>query len=179
IIGLNGEGFVPIDPGTPVVVNPIPDQFATEGIEYNFAFAETTFSDPDGNPLSYSASLSDDSPLPSWLGFDAVNRTFNGVPTISDIGTLEIMVTASDGTLSVSDLFTLSVEEQVTTSIGINSGGPQFTSGSGFVYDADNSFVGGSTYTNNNIADVSGTTDDAMYRSERHGGGASFSYNVA
>ncbi|WP_162343342.1 malectin domain-containing carbohydrate-binding protein, partial [Cyclobacterium salsum] len=184
--GHSSTKTIPIKAGTidhynPITVaNPIPDQSAQVNLAFNFTFAENTFYHSEAGGLNYTASLSDGNPLPTWLEFDGTSRTFSGIPTISSIGTISIRVTATDGTYNRSDEFVLTVEgENFTGLSGINSGGPQFTSGAGFVYDADNSFVGGSTYTNNNIADISGTTDDTMYRSERHGGGASFSYNVA
>ena len=82
---------------SPVLVNPIPNQNATEDAPYNFQFSDTTFSDPDmGDTLTYVATLSDDSPLPGWLLFDASTRTFSGTPTNSDVGTVTIKVTAAD-----------------------------------------------------------------------------------
>ena len=59
--------------------------------------------------LSYTATLSDDSPLPAWLSFDALTQTFSGTPTNSDLGTISIKVTADDGTSTVNDVFDLTV----------------------------------------------------------------------
>ncbi|MEJ5129189.1 putative Ig domain-containing protein, partial [Comamonas sp. MYb21] len=55
------------------------------------------FSDPDGDSLSYSASLADGSALPSWLSFDAATRTFSGTPDNQAVGSLQLRVTVSDG----------------------------------------------------------------------------------
>src|SRR4029079_4165945 len=41
--------------------------------------------------------------------FDGSTRTFSGTPTNADIGTIAVKVTASDGTLSVSDTFNIAV----------------------------------------------------------------------
>ncbi len=67
------------------------------------------FTDPDaGDMLSYSATLADGSPLPSWLSFDAETLIFSGIPEIS--GALSIRVTAKDsGDLTVSDVFDIDV----------------------------------------------------------------------
>ena len=82
----------------PVIVNPIPNQNATEDIAFNFQFAANTFSDADvGDTLTYTATMADGSALPSWLSFDATTRTFSGTPTNADVGTLSIKVTADDG----------------------------------------------------------------------------------
>ena len=95
---------------TPVVDNMIADQTATEGTAFSFAFPSNTFSDPDtGDTLTYTALLSDDSALPTWLTFTPATRTFSGTPAAADAGTLSIKVTASDGSLSAEDTFTLTV----------------------------------------------------------------------
>jgi Ca2+-binding RTX toxin-like protein len=45
-----------------------------------------------------------------WLSFDGATGTFSGFPALSDIGVIEIELTATDsGGLSVSDLFTVDV----------------------------------------------------------------------
>ena len=60
--------------------------------------------------LTYAASLSDESPLPAWLNFNASTRNFSGTPAAPDIGPLDIRVMASDGAGgSISDTFILTV----------------------------------------------------------------------
>ena len=98
----------------PVVANDIEDQVATVGVEFDFPFPENTFSDADGDTLEYSATRGDDTPLPSWLEFDAATRTFSGTPAASDVGTVSVKVTASDGSLSVSDVFDIVVSTDIT-----------------------------------------------------------------
>ena len=95
----------------PVLINPIPDQSATEDLAFSFQFAAATFNDVDaGDTLSYRAQQTDGSALPSWLGFDAATRTFAGTPGNADVGTLRIEVIAEDGSsATVSDVFNLSV----------------------------------------------------------------------
>ncbi|MBA0219929.1 putative Ig domain-containing protein, partial [Pectobacterium brasiliense] len=69
-----------------------------------------TFSDADGDTLTLSATLADGSPLPSWLRFDPAIGTFSGTPSNSDVGTLVIRVTATDGSnTSISTSFGLTV----------------------------------------------------------------------
>jgi hypothetical protein len=71
-------------------------------------FAANSFSDPDNDPLTYSANLSGGSSLPSWLAFSPSTRTFNGTPPAAQ--TLTIVVSASDGKGgSVTDSFVLTV----------------------------------------------------------------------
>jgi len=94
----------------PHVANPIPDQSATEDSAFSFTFAANAFDDVDGDALSYSADLADDSALPIWLGFNAGTRTFSGTPTNADVAVLQVRVTADDSNGgTVSDIFTLTV----------------------------------------------------------------------
>ncbi|MBW4679740.1 MAG: putative Ig domain-containing protein [Microcoleus vaginatus WJT46-NPBG5] len=88
-----------IDPtnNEPTVVNPITDLNTLEDATFNFTFAGTTFNDPDGDPLTYTAKLTNGATLPAWLTFNPTTRTFNGTPTNEDVGTLSIDVEASDG----------------------------------------------------------------------------------
>lgn len=82
----------------PTVANPIPNQNATEDAAFNFQFALNTFADVDvGDTLTYTAPLAGGGTLPGWLSFNAATRTFSGTPTNTDLGTLTIAVTASDG----------------------------------------------------------------------------------
>src|SRR6476646_6417214 len=93
----------------PVVAQAIADQGATQGNPFSFQFAANTFHDVDGDPLIYTATLDPVGSLPAWLHFDGSTRTFSGTPTNADIGTIAVKVTASDGTLSVSDIFNIAV----------------------------------------------------------------------
>lgn len=81
----------------PVVSNPIPDRNATVNVPFTFTFAPNAFADPDGDPLTYSATKDDGTPLPAWLSFNAGTRTFSGTPGAGDLGPTTIRVTANDG----------------------------------------------------------------------------------
>ena len=59
--------------------------------------------------LTYTATLSDGSALPSWLSFDANTRTFTGTPLNADVGNISVKVTVTDGSLSATDTFILTV----------------------------------------------------------------------
>ena len=94
----------------PTLANVILDQTATAGTAFSYEFPANTFADTDtGDTLTYTATQSDDSALPSWLSFDAATRTFSGTPTAADVGTVSVKVTASDGTDSVSTPFDIVV----------------------------------------------------------------------
>ena len=56
------------------------------GVAFSYAFPANTFSDADSDTLTYTATQSDDSALPSWLTFTASTRTFSGTPQAADRG---------------------------------------------------------------------------------------------
>ncbi|HEY8940405.1 MAG TPA: putative Ig domain-containing protein, partial [Cellvibrio sp.] len=82
---------------SPTISNPIPDQSTAENSNFSFQFASNTFNDLDGDTLTYTATLSNNNALPSWLSFNAGTRTFSGVPDDADVGTISIKVVANDG----------------------------------------------------------------------------------
>ncbi|MBH0183244.1 MAG: hypothetical protein HP490_16680 [Nitrospira sp.] len=96
----------------PIVATPIADQTVPEDAAFSFTVPSITFADQDaGDTLIYSASLADGTVLPMWLTFDANSRTFSGTPDDAQVGSLDLRITATDtGNLSVSDVFTLTVE---------------------------------------------------------------------
>ena len=94
----------------PTVANMIPDQTATVGTALSYAFPANTFNDADGDRLTYTATKSDDTALPTWLTFTAGTRAFSGTPQAADVGTLSVKVTAADGNSgTVSDTFDITV----------------------------------------------------------------------
>jgi surface protein len=101
-----------IDPSSTVTVNrPLPDQTTKENADFDFTFPEDTFSSANGDSLTYSATLNDDSNLPNWLSFAADTRTFSGRPSQADTGFYEIKVTADNGKGdTASDVFVLRVD---------------------------------------------------------------------
>lgn len=101
----------PVGNQSPTVANIIPNQVATEDSVFTFQFNSNTFSDPDGDILTYTAALSSGSALPSWLTFTAATRTFSGTPLAANVGTITVRVTASDGEFSVYDDFDIVIGE--------------------------------------------------------------------
>lgn len=94
----------------PTADHAIPDQNGTVGIAFSYAFPADTFSDQDGNTLTYTAELASGDPLPAWLSFTGATRTFSG--TTTQVQTLSIRVTADDGSLTASTTFGLSMAAQ-------------------------------------------------------------------
>ena len=103
----------------PTVANAMADQIIVEGGSLNFQFNANVFLDVDKtDSLSFTATLSDGSALPSWLTFDADTRTFTGTPSSSDTGGIKINVTATDtSNATVSDTFYVTFGDQSAVSI--------------------------------------------------------------
>ncbi|MBX9256283.1 cadherin-like domain-containing protein [Desmonostoc muscorum CCALA 125] len=95
----------------PTVANAIADKTTIENSVFNFTLPANTFADVDlGDTLTYTATLDNGNPLPSWLTFNATTRTFSGTPTAANVGNINVKVTATDTALaSVSDIFNLSI----------------------------------------------------------------------
>jgi hypothetical protein len=61
---------------------------------FNFIIPDSTFIDDDGNnTLTYTVTLKNGSPLPSWLNFNPSSRTFSGNPTAASTDSIKVTVT--------------------------------------------------------------------------------------
>jgi Ca2+-binding RTX toxin-like protein len=80
----------------PIVAQPIADVDYSGTNGQTFAIPSDAFRDPDGDTLSYGASLSNGDALPAWLSFDAATRTFSGTPGPAHSGSIELKITAID-----------------------------------------------------------------------------------
>ena len=89
----------------PYLANQIPAQTVQTGHLFSYTVPDSTFVDDDGNnTLTYSATLSDGSPLPVWLSFNPSTRTFSGTPT--EVVNLNVGVIVKDSAnVSVSCTF--------------------------------------------------------------------------
>jgi hypothetical protein len=98
----------------PYMVNQISNQTDTVGNLYNFTVPDSTFVDDDGNnTLTYSATLSDGNPLPSWLSFNPATRTFSG--TLTALGSIGLKVIVTDtANATASCTFTLNVVDHTS-----------------------------------------------------------------
>ena len=102
------------------VVNEIPDQWATAGTWFYYFVPADTFRNPNStDPLTYTATKADGTPLPSWLTFTeritprSIGR-FSGTPTRADGGRVYVKVTAAGANGgTVSDIFELRVNVPV------------------------------------------------------------------
>jgi hypothetical protein len=75
----------------------INNQTAVAGQPFSFTIPADIFFDDDSQvPLTYSATLLNGNPLPSWLGFNPETRTFSGTPIESGEPYIKIVVTDSE-----------------------------------------------------------------------------------
>ena len=141
----------------PTLANPIPDQIAPVEA-FSYSFPENTFTDEDGDVLTYTATKSDGTALPSWLTFTAETRTFWGAPQVSDAGTVSVTVTASDGTASVSDTFDITVDISAVAPVTetlVSNTGQTLNGKSHFGFDRAQSFRTGGNAAGYTLTGVS------------------------
>jgi VCBS repeat-containing protein len=102
----------------PTVAHPITNRTAAQGAAFSYTIPSNTFADPDssiGDVLSYSVTLGNGSPLPSWLSFNPATRLLSGTPPANAVGTWSIEVTATDSVgLTASTTFQLTVSPVVS-----------------------------------------------------------------
>ena len=99
------------DDTAPILAKAIADQRVDADALFKFTIPTGTFTDPNGDVLTYSAELKNGGHLPEWLIFDGSTGTFSGTPGAGDVGTISIVVVASDGSESVSDTFDIVIDE--------------------------------------------------------------------
>lgn len=99
---------------TPYLNFQIPNQTDSVGFNYSYTFPDSTFIDDDENDtLTYTATLSNGNPLPAWLSFETITRTFSGTPT--SLGNYLLKVTATDtANAKASCIFNLKIINPVT-----------------------------------------------------------------
>ena len=83
----------------------------TVGHFFSYQITNTVIVDPNGDVLTYSATISGDLELPKWLHVSTSNRTLIGFPTITEV--LNIKVLATDPYMSSAFIeFTLNISNQ-------------------------------------------------------------------
>ena len=100
-------------PVPPVVSVQTPNQTWTAGKQFSLTLPAGTFTDPQHQTLTYTATLSNGQPLPAWLGFNAATETFSGTaPQTAQSLTIKVTATDTSG-LAVAENFTASVTAPV------------------------------------------------------------------
>ena len=136
------------NPNALTVANVIPNQTATAGHGFSYAFPENTFSDAGSDRLTYTATKGDGTPLPRWLTFTARSRTFAGTPGASDIRRpLTVKVTAVDGTDWVSAFFNIVVGPNNAPTVANKIPNQTAMPGIEFDYDFYDKYATGDTFS--------------------------------
>ncbi len=117
----------------PTLVQPLQDKTINQGTILNIAIPVNAFVDTDvGDQLTHSATLANGQPLPSWLTFNALNRTFTGTPPASALGIVSIKVTATDSTGEIaSDVFDITVTNEAGMNLLGTAGADTLQGGAG------------------------------------------------
>ena len=117
----------------PIVVTPLSDVQLTLGNPTVTTPVGNFFDDVDipfGDSLTFKATLNDGSGLPSWLTFDADLNELKASPTATDVGEIDVLITATDSNEAfVIDRFTYIINtsnsSQNTSPVLINPIGDQ------------------------------------------------------
>lgn len=146
------------DNNAPMVGMAIPAQSLTTG-DLVVLDLSTYFSDPDNNPLSFSASLPNGTMVPAWIHYDVFAKTLTLAPAYP--ATLTVEVTASDLIDQVSQEFTVEVvnaDPMLTYLSGLHLG-EAWDEGAAEIsaYDAGSQklFVTNAEFTSLDIVDLS------------------------
>ncbi len=93
--------------GAPTVTQPAPIEYLAKGFS-TLTLPAATFTDPNAQQLTYSATLAGGGTLPSWLQFNSQTDSFSVVASTTGSGAVPVTVTATDrGGLSASETFDL------------------------------------------------------------------------
>jgi Ca2+-binding RTX toxin-like protein len=144
----------------PILVSPIADQIINANKTLNFVLPVGSFSDIDaGDAMSFSASMSDGSALPSWLSFNQTTQTFSGKPAIKNVGSIDVKVTVTDmAGVIAEDTFTFIVKSGLNDVIGSDlantlSGSTAADYITGFAGNDNLTGLGGNDYLDGGIGD--------------------------
>ncbi len=151
----------------PTVRDNINNKFTSEDELFTLSIPLIKFYDADSNDsMELSASLADNSPLPSWLNFEP--NTLSGIPENDDVGSYKIKITATDNSgASVDETFTLSVlnrNDAPFVDLDASNGGSNdfvadFTAGSSAITISDSDAVVTEIDEGNNIEFLTAVLD--------------------
>ena len=140
----------------PVADVVLTNQAAAEDAAFSYEVPADAFGDVDGDALTLSATLADDTELPSWLTFDGA--TFTGTPVQADVGSLDIKVIATDPSGETAT-------QTFTLTIGATNDAP-VSVGDAYSTDEDTALVIPAAGVLINDSDVDGDALDAVLVSD-------------
>ncbi len=92
----------------------------TEDVAFAAQLPANTFSDVDGDDLTFTVTQANGDPLPGWLVFDAATLGLSGTPPQDFNGTLDLIVSASDGTASTDRAFEVVIAAVNDAPVAVN-----------------------------------------------------------
>ncbi|AWK89144.1 hypothetical protein DEW08_24430 (plasmid) [Azospirillum thermophilum] len=113
----------------PTVTGPAPQASGLAGLPIALSVERSRFADIDaGDVLTFTATLADGRPLPSWLSFDPATLTFRGTPPAGTNGDVALLLRATDTAgASVTLGATLSITAQVDPAVPVTPPVPPVT----------------------------------------------------
>jgi hypothetical protein len=100
----------------PVLAHQTADQVWRPGKSVSFTLAQNTFTDPQGQKLSYAAYQDSGPSIVSWLRFNANTLTFTGNAPANSAGTVTLEVDATDTSgLTTADVFNVTFSNGTTS----------------------------------------------------------------
>lgn len=87
----------------------LPDVSIAQGAQLSFKLPAGFATDPEGRSLTITATRPDGGAVPDWLSFNPKTGLFTGTPGAEDVGSMTLRITVSDGALSSSDDFVLTI----------------------------------------------------------------------
>ena len=101
------------------VATSLPDVSIAAGSAVNINIGNI-FTDPEGSPVTYRATLANGDPLPAWLHFDSVSHVFSGNPP-AGVPSLDIRVSGEDETAAGYSSFTMSFTDATVAAAAANN----------------------------------------------------------
>jgi hypothetical protein len=158
----------------PVVANIITDKSVTVNTASLVVAVANTFTDNGGVAnLTFSITGNTNAALVTGTSFNGTNLTLSFAPALTGTANITVRATDSQGLFAEDQFIVTVTSAPPANAILINSGGPTVTL-SGRTWAADKNFNGGTSYSFGSTA-INGTTDDALYQTERFG---NFNYAV-
>ncbi|MBF0340406.1 MAG: putative Ig domain-containing protein, partial [Magnetococcales bacterium] len=85
-----------LDEGIGSTFSALPRMLATQDHLFHTLLPQGMFVDPNGETLTFAATLADGTPLPGWLKFSGGSLDFSGTPDAYDVGTRIIRLSATN-----------------------------------------------------------------------------------
>ena len=110
-------------------------------------FIGNTDNNLNNEVLTYSATLANASPLPSWLSINSTTGVLSGTPENADVGTISVTVT-------VTDVYNATVSDTLDITVSNTNDAPTASNKTGVILGDLNTLSIDASYLTGNIADV-------------------------